>query len=221
MQNLRRNSTSLQPRGLRSTRLLCPWALPLRVENSIIGRPTQNCKIHLWKLGQVPTVSIREKSPQLWQGEGRGANLDRGGVSSSERGLPAGRTSYPEPNLLRLHGPLTDLGRGKCPAQPPPQPSCPSKGKGDLRNTVKGIVQRHRKTDRTSKGHFPSPLSSSHYKQPTDSSAFTQGATSSRHKAKPNTKATRPGGRKDDWKTQSKPQNQRNCNYEVRGLKQV
>ena len=103
-------------------------------------------------------MNTREKPPQLWQGEGKRVNLDRGGLCSSERGLPAGRTSYPEPNLLRLRRPLTDLGRGKGPAQPPPQLSCPSKGKGDPRNTVKSTVQRHWKIDRTSKGYVPPQL---------------------------------------------------------------
>lgn len=74
-------------------------------------------------------------------GEGKGADRDGRGGCSSEGGLPAGRTSYPEPNLLRLHWPLTGLGRGKCPVQPPPQPPCPFKGEGDPRNTVKGTVR--------------------------------------------------------------------------------
>ena len=184
MQNLCRNSTSLQPHGLRSTRLLCPWALPLRVKNSR-KTPSQGDPHELRFTSRSSARFpqwVSEKNPLSYGMRRGGANLDRGGVCFSERGLPAGRTSYPEPNLLRLHRSLTDLGRGKCPAQPPPQPSCPSKGKGDPRNTVKGIVQRHRTTDHVSKGHVPSPLSSSHYKQPTDSSSFNQGITSSCHK---------------------------------------
>lgn len=155
-------------------------------------------------------MNIRESPLSLRQG--KGADLDGRGGCSSEQGLPAGRRSYPEPNLLRLHWPLTDLGRGKRPVQPPPQLPCPSKGEGDPRNTVKGIVQRHKRTDHTSKGHFSSALSPSHYKWPTDSCSFNQDITSSCHKNKTAKSQDIPEGRKNNWKTQNKHQNQRNCN---------
>ena len=215
MPHLHKNSTSLQPMpcsppgpcvhgvylwGLKTPGKLHHGETHTKLWDSLLeARPGSHSK-------------YQRKSPQLTTGGG-----ERGRPGRKGRLLLWTRPACRQKELPRAQPAEIPLapnwpGERETPSPTPTTAALPIKGEGDPRNTVKGTVQRQKRTDHTSKGHFFSALSPSHYKWPTDSRSFNQDITSSCHKNKTAKSQDIPEGRKNNWKTQNKHQNQRNCN---------